>query len=96
MNVVAIGRRSTSFELASKRSVRVPIHCHVPPMGGSSFTGTFDALTWATVPTATMGWLNVIAKYGAIGTSPSGWTRSTFRGPLSTIGVSAITVGGNC
>ena len=40
-------------------------------------TGTSAAASWSTVPTGTIGWLNVIERNGASPTSPVGWTRST-------------------
>ena len=40
VNVVAIGNRSITGLSASKRRVRVPIHCQWPGMSGEIVTGT--------------------------------------------------------
>jgi hypothetical protein len=61
VNVVAIGSRSTSPPEASKRKVRVPIHCQRPGTSGVRVMGRSAVATWPTVPTETIGWLNVMA-----------------------------------
>ncbi len=61
VKVVAIGNRSIRSLAASKRKVRVPIHCQLPGSAGEMVAGTSRAFTPLTVPTGTIGWLNVIA-----------------------------------
>ncbi len=84
--------------VASKRSVRTPIHCQRPAIAGSIVTGTAAASSWATVATGTIGWSNVMLRNGATSTSPVGWTRSTCRGPAATVGggPSSPTANGVC
>ena len=55
VKVDAIGNRSTESLAASKRRVRVPIHCQVPGSSGEMMTGTSCEFTWLTVPTGTIG-----------------------------------------
>ncbi len=63
-----MGKRGSGW----KSRVRVPSQRHFPGVAGVSFTGTFSAARSSTPVTATMGWEKVTARWGAMGTSPSG------------------------
>src|SRR5690606_34254086 len=71
---VAAGKRTTG----SKSRVFDPSHRQVPLGCGVSVTGTPRATVSACEVMATIGWLKVIERCGATGTSPSGAKRVTF------------------
>ena len=69
----------------SNRSVFEPIHRHLPLGVGDSFTGTPCATVSACEVIATIGWLKVIDRCGATGTSPSGANLSTLSSVPATL-----------
>ncbi len=82
---------STAYSVAagnltsgSNSRVFDPIHRHLPFGVGDSFTGTPCATVSACEVIATIGWLKVIDRCGATGTSPSGAKRSTLSSVPST------------
>ena len=91
--LVAIGKRT----VGSNISVFVPTQRHLPAGCGESLTGTASFARSCRLVSATIGWLNVTLRYGASGTSPSGWKRKTSSGPLSgaPTGLTAGAGGGN-
>ena len=93
---VALGRRSINSESYSKVSVLVPNQRQIPGRAGSIFRGMSFSARSLNVPSGTIGWLNVTLINGAIGISPSGANRNTWRGPAATTpGVGSVSKGGN-
>ena len=73
----------------------MPIHCQRPSTAGVIVAGTSSAASWSTVPTGTIGWLNVIDRNGANPTAPAGWTRSTSSASGVAAGASTSSGAGN-
>ena len=73
MYSVAMGKRPAG----TKRSVRVSSHVQRPAGCGVRRAGGSRASVPATVVSATIGWLNVIVRWGANGVSPVGTILTT-------------------
>ena len=84
--LVAAGKRTSG----SKRRVLVPIQRHLPLGWGERVTGTPSATLSACEVMATMGWLKVIERSGATGTSPSGAKRVTLSSVPATVAAGGL------